>query len=295
MTIVITDLNKTYRGGVQALNHINLTIPAGMFGLLGPNGAGKTTLMRLLAGILLPTSGKIVLAGRDLSTRQGRRAAKQSLGYLPQEAGMYPDLNAYELLDYLAILKGIHDRKKRREQVEMLLEMVALQKVARRQLKTYSGGMKRRIGIAQALLGNPQILIVDEPTAGLDPEERLRFRNLLSELAGQRTVLLSTHIVEDIAHSCRNLAVLKGGQVLFQGTTSQLLAATQGFVWVVTTNGAKPGGDYTVVSLLQLGTTVQYRVVGTPTPPAGEGSIHPAEPTLEDGYVWLMQQKGQSL
>ncbi len=291
MSIIVTDLTKTYPGGVQALNRVTLTIPPGMFGLLGPNGAGKTTLMRILTGIVLPTSGHVALSEHDLSTRQGRHAAKTQLGYLPQDFGTYPDLSAFEFLDYLAILKGMQDRKARREHVEHLLETVALHTDARRRLKTYSGGMKRRIGIAQALLGDPSIVIVDEPTAGLDPEERLRFRNLLSQLSKDRTVLLSTHIVEDVAQTCQNLAILKGGQVLFQGTSRELIERTRGRVWAVTTDGPRPEGGGTVVSQLQLGSTVQYRVVGTPASSAGSGSITPVEPTLEDGYVWLMQRQ----
>jgi ABC-2 type transport system ATP-binding protein len=186
----------------------------------------------------------------------------------------------------IGIMKGVHERKARQEVVDTLLETVALSNVAQRKLKTFSGGMKRRVGIAQALLNNPQLLIVDEPTAGLDPEERIRFRNLLSALAGDRTVLLSTHIVEDIAQTCRNLAVMKSGQVIFQGTTSKLISETRGHVWTVTTQGTRPEADFAIVSMLNTGTTTQYRVVGDGLPPPG---AEPAEPTLEDGYVWLMR------
>ncbi len=198
---------------------------------------------------------------------------------------MYPDLSAREFLDYVAILKGLKERHARRQTVERLLEMVALSGDANRKIKTFSGGMKRRVGIAQALLNDPQFLIVDEPTAGLDPEERIRFRNLLSDLGGNRTVLLSTHIVEDISQTCQNIAIMKGGRVLFQGTIAQLLAATRGKVWLITTNGVKPEGNFTVVSSIHQGTTVQYRVVGNLSPRAG---AVPAEPNLEDGYVWFM-------
>ena len=199
MNIEINDLSKVYRGGVQALNAIDMTIPGGMFGLLGPNGAGKTTLMRILAGILRPTSGTIHIGEFDIHTERGRTSVKRILGYLPQDLGMNPDLSAREFLDYVGILKGMDNRKARRQRVEELLETVSLSNVANRKLKTYSGGMKRRIGIAQALLNDPKLLIVDEPTAGLDPEERIRFRNLLSDLGGDRTVLLSTHIVPAFA------------------------------------------------------------------------------------------------
>jgi ABC-type multidrug transport system ATPase subunit len=291
MNIEINDLSKIYRGGVQAINTIDMTIPSGMFGLLGPNGAGKTTLMRILAGILRPSSGTIHIGEYDIHTERGRTSVKRILGYLPQELGMYPDLSAREFLDYVGILKGMDNRKARHQRVEELLEIVSLSNEANRKLKTYSGGMKRRIGIAQALLNDPKLLIVDEPTAGLDPEERIRFRNLLSDLGGDRTVLLSTHIVEDIAQTCRNLAILKSGKVVFQGTTAELVGETRGRVWIITTQGIKPEGNFTVVSTLNMGTTIQYRVVGELSPRAG---AVPTEPSLEDGYVWLMREQRTS-
>jgi ABC-type multidrug transport system ATPase subunit len=281
-------LNKVYHGGVYALNNVDLTIPPGMFGLLGPNGAGKTTLMRMLAGIVRPTSGTIRIGAHDGSTERGRTAVKRMLGYLPQDFGVYPDLNAREFLDYIALLKGLRDRTLRHKRIEALLEIVSLTQVANRKLKTYSGGMKRRIGIAQALLNDPALLIVDEPTAGLDPEERIRFRNLLSDLGGNRTVLLSTHIVEDIAQTCQRLAVLKDGHLIYQGTTIDAIREAQGKVWIITTSGYKPEGNFTVVATLHMGTTVQYRVVGDLSPRAG---AVPTEPTLEDAYVWLMREQ----
>ena len=281
-------LNKVYHGGVYALNNVDLTIPPGMFGLLGPNGAGKTTLIRILAGIVRPTSGTIRIGAYDGDTERGRTAVKRMLGYLPQDFGVYPDLNAREFLDYIAILKGLRDRTLRHKRIEALLEIVSLTQVANRKLKTYSGGMKRRIGIAQALLNDPALLIVDEPTAGLDPEGRIRFRNLLSELGDNRTVLLSTHIVEDIAQTCQRLAVLKDGHLIFQGTTVAAMREAQGKVWIITTSGYKPEGNFTVVATLHMGTTAQYRVVGDPSP---EAAAVPAEPTLEDTYVWLMREQ----
>src|SRR2546421_7210829 len=178
----------------------------------------------------------------------------------------------------------------RSSKVDELLEVVSLTSAANRKLKTYSGGMKRRIGIAQALLNDPRLLIVDEPTAGLDPEERIRFRNLLSELGGDRTVLLSTHIVEDIAQTCRNLAILKQGRVVFQGTTMDLVGEARGRVWIVTTSGAKPQGDFTIVSTLHMGTSVQYRLVGSLAAPDEDGAVA-TEPSLEDSYVWLMREQ----
>lgn len=296
MDITLRHLTKVYPGGVRALNDANLTIPHGMFGLLGPNGAGKTTLMRLLAGILLPSRGTIHVGNYDAATERGRAEVKRLLGYLPQELGLYPDLSAYEFLDYIGILKGLQDRKSRQQRVSLLLETVALSDVAHRKLKTFSGGMKRRVGIAQALLNDPQLLIVDEPTAGLDPEERIRFRNLLTTLAGDRTVLLSTHIVEDIAQTSQNLAVMRSGQVIFQGTTAQLISEARGHVWIITTQGDRPEGDCSIVSILPMGASTQYRVVGEERPVSHQAQF--AEPTLEDGYVWLMhgqQARAKSL
>ncbi|MGZ3667859.1 MAG: ATP-binding cassette domain-containing protein, partial [Ktedonobacterales bacterium] len=182
MDITLSDLTKVYRGNVHALNGLNLTIPSGMFGLVGPNGAGKTTLMRILAGILHPTNGSVRIGDREIRSERDRTYVKRMLGYLPQELGVYPDLAAREFLDYIAILKGIDDHQARRRRVGEVLDVVSLADVAGRKLKTFSGGMKRRVGIAQALLNDPQLLIVDEPTAGLDPEERIRFRNLLADL-----------------------------------------------------------------------------------------------------------------
>jgi len=297
MKIEMKELNKVYHGGIHALERVNLSISGGMYGLLGPNGAGKTTLMRILAGILRPSNGNLSVGGYDYDTEKGRVEVKRLLGYLPQEMGVYPDLNAREFLDYVAILKGLDDRRARQKRVDELLEIVSLTAVAHRKLKTFSGGMKRRVGIAQALLNDPKLLIVDEPTAGLDPEERIRFRNLLSDLGGERTVLLSTHIVEDIAQTCRNLAILKNGRVIFQGTTIDLIGQARGKVWIVTTNGNRsnrPAGNITVVSTMHMDTSVQYRVVGEPAP-SDEFEAVLAEQSLEDSYVWLMRGQNMSL
>ena len=287
MEVHVEGLTKIYGGKVRALDGVDLEIPTGMFGLLGPNGAGKTTLMRILAGILRPTSGSVRAGDHDAATEAGRTDIKRVLGYLPQDLGLYPDLKAWEFLDYVGILKGLEDKKARRRRVAELLEMVGLSDVSKRKLKGFSGGMRRRVGIAQALLNDPRLLIVDEPTAGLDPEERIRFRNLLSDLAGERTVLLSTHIVEDVAQTSRELAVLDGGRVLFRGTSEGLIQAARGRVWTVETDGPKPNGGLTVVSTLHLETSVQYRVVGEP--PQHLRATETA-PSLEDGYVWLMRE-----
>ena len=291
MEIRITQLSKAYGKGAQvvhALRGVELQIGPGMFGLLGPNGAGKTTLMRVLAGLVTPTSGQVWVGGHDLATESGKVAVKSVLGYLPQELGLYPDLTARQFLDYMAILKGLADANLRAGRVDEALELVGLTDVSARKLKGFSGGMKRRIGIAQALLNDPQILIVDEPTAGLDPEERIRFRNLLVDLASDRIVLLSTHIVEDISQTCRDMAVLDRGLLRFRGSPSELIARAQGVVWQIKTdNGHKPNHDLIVVSTLHLADGVQYRVVG------GDASAYagaqPVQPSLEDGYVWLMQ------
>ncbi len=284
--IEISGLEKRF-GKVPALRGVDLAIGSGMFGLVGPNGAGKTTLMRILAGLLRPSRGRVAVLGHDVASAQGKMAVKASLGYLPQELGLYPDLTGREFVDYLAILKGHADRAARHREVQALLELVGLAEAADRRLKTYSGGMKRRVGIAQALLGNPKLLVVDEPTAGLDPEERVRLRNLLAEMAARCTVILSTHIVEDVSQSCSDLAVISQGQIIFRGHPRELMAQARGHTWRLTTpNGGRPDAGLTVVSTLMLTDGVQYRVLGTP--PEG-ARAEPVEPSLEDGYLWLMQ------
>jgi ABC-2 type transport system ATP-binding protein len=294
--ITIKSLTKTYGVGgkaVHALNGIDLEIGSGMFGLLGPNGAGKTTLMRILAGIVNPTSGSLQVGGHDLSSEKGRQAVKSVLGYLPQELGMYSELTAEQFVDYMAILKGLDDPQKRSQCVNKVIEMVGLQDAAKRKIKSFSGGMKRRVGIAQALVNDPKLLIVDEPTAGLDPEERIRFRNLLVHLAADRVVLLSTHIVEDIAQTCRDIAVLAHGQVLFRGSPAALTQAAAGHVWNLTCSGLeKPDHDLTVVSMLHLAEETQYRLVGSGV--EAYPLAQPVQPGLEDGYVWLMKNAGQA-
>ena len=286
--IAVTRLTKTYAGNVQALRGIDLEIGPGMFGLVGPNGAGKTTLMRILAGLLRPTQGSALVLGHDVTTAQGKQAVKSALGYLPQELGLYPDLTAREFLDYIAILKGIADARTRRAQIDELLDLVGLAREADRRLKTYSGGMKRRVGVAQSLLGDPQLLIVDEPTAGLDPEERVRLRNLLADTAARCAVILSTHIVEDISQSCNDLAVIREGRVVFRGSPRHLISQARGNVWNIVTAGERPDSELIVISTLQLEDGVQFRVLG-------DASAHraaaPIEPSLEDGYIWLMQQR----
>ncbi len=283
MRIEISGLTKTYRGGVAALDGLDLVVPIGMFGLLGANGAGKTTLMRILAGLVRPTSGRVTVGGHDMSTAAGSTAVQRSLGYLPQDLGVYPDLTARQFLDYVALLKGLDDRTARRRRVGELLEVVALTGDADRRLGGFSGGMRQRVGIAQALLADPQLLIVDEPTAGLDPEERIRFRTLLSQFAGRRTVLLSTHIVDDIAQTCREVAVLATGRLAFRGTVDELTHRARGRVWSVVTDGPPPA-EGTVVSALPHEGGMRYRVVA---PAAQVPQARPVEPALEDGYLAL--------
>jgi len=293
--IEITALTKTYGTGgraVHALNGIDLQIDSGMFGLLGPNGAGKTTLMRILAGIVNPSSGKVRVDSYDLPGEKAKQAVKSMLGYLPQELGMYPELTAFQFVDYMAILKGIDDLRRRKESVEQVLKLVGLADSAGRKIKGFSGGMKRRVGIAQALVNDPKLLIVDEPTAGLDPEERIRFRNLLVNLAADRAVLLSTHIVEDIGQTCRDMAVLAHGKVIFRGSPAELINAAQGHVWMLKTDSPeKPDHAMTVISMLHLTDGIQYRLVGPGA--SAYPQAQATQPGLEDGYVWLMKNAGQ--
>ncbi|MEU7986261.1 ABC transporter ATP-binding protein [Streptosporangium canum] len=285
MRIEISRLTKTYKGGVRALDGLDLDVPTGMYGLLGSNGAGKTTLMRILAGLLRPTSGTVRVGGHDITTADGRLAVQRTLGYLPQSLGVYPDLTARQFLDYIALLKGLDSRPSRRRRIGELLETVALTQDADRRLKGFSGGMLRRVGIAQALLADPRLLVVDEPTTGLDPEERIRFRILLSRLAGDRTVLLSTHIVEDVAQTCRSLAVLDKGRLVFRGEVGELVSRAERRVWTLTTSGPAPSQGR-IVAALPEGAGTRYRVIA-PTAPGP--SAQPAEPTLEDGYLALME------
>jgi ABC-2 type transport system ATP-binding protein len=225
----IKQLTHTYPNGVQALRNVNLDIPKGMFGLLGPNGAGKSSLMRTIATLQQPTSGSITFDNINVLTEPD--ALRRVLGYLPQDFGVYPRGSAYELLDHLAVLKGIINRKERKEVIEGLLVQTNLFDVRKKKLATFSGGMRQRFGIAQALIGSPQLIIVDEPTAGLDPEERNRFHNLLCEIGEDVAVILSTHIVDDVADLCPNMAVMAAGQIVSQGTPASLVAALNRQVW----------------------------------------------------------------
>jgi len=229
MILDINNLSKTYANGVQALKNVNLSIPQGMFGLLGPNGAGKSTLMRTIATLQEPDEGSIMLGEIDVLTQKDR--VREILGYLPQEFGVYPRIGAETLLNHLAVLKGITDYKERKQVVHALLHKTNLYDHRKKNLGGYSGGMKQRFGIAQALLANPQLIIVDEPTAGLDPAERNRFLNLLSDLGENTVVILSTHIVEDVKELCTNMAVINEGEVLLSGTPTDALENIKGKIW----------------------------------------------------------------
>jgi ABC-2 type transport system ATP-binding protein len=286
MRLDIVRVSKTFRGKVRALEEVSLTVPGGILGLLGANGAGKTTLMRLLTGLIRPDSGQITIGDHDMATAEGRLAVQRVLGYLPQDLGVYPDLTARQFLDYVALLRGLDDRPYRRRRVGELLEVVNLADAADRKLRGYSGGMRRRVGIAQALLNDPELLIVDEPTSGLDPEERIRFRTLLSQLAERRTVLLSTHIVDDVAQTCTELAVLGRGRLIYRGAVSDLTARAIGNVWSLVSSGPVPSVG-TVVSALPHDGATRYRIVAATRPSADS---EPVVPTLEDGYVLLAQQ-----
>ncbi|MGI6358825.1 MAG: ABC transporter ATP-binding protein [Bacillota bacterium] len=285
MQVVIKNLSKNY-GRHAALNGISLTINSGMFGLLGPNGAGKSTLMRILATLLPPSSGTATVGGYDVVRDQ--QEVRRLLGYLPQEFGLYKKLSGWEFLDLVGSLKGLATKRRRMEQVERVLRQVNLWQQRNQKLASYSGGMKRRLGIAQALLADPQLLIADEPTAGLDPEERIRFRNLLTELSSERVVLLSTHIVGDVESSCNQLAVLLQGELLFSGDQPALMAQAEGKVWQVSI----PERDLQRLSLLgkvvatrRDGEELLVRMVSADNP-LGAGKL--VQPALEDGYMALI-------
>jgi len=229
MQLQITNLNKVYANGVKALNNVNLTLGKGMFGLLGPNGAGKSTLMRTIAALQDPDSGSIQLGSIDVIHQKNE--LRKVLGYLPQDFGFYPKVSALDLLNHFAVLKGITNKTERKAVVDALLQQTNLYEARKRNVSEYSGGMRQRFGIAQALLGNPQLVIVDEPTAGLDPMERNRFHNILSEIGEQVIVILSTHIVDDVKTLCNQMVVMNGGTILLEGTPAATVAAVQGKVW----------------------------------------------------------------
>ncbi len=286
----IQDLNKTYASGVQALKGVSLEIAPGMFGLLGPNGAGKTTVMKILATLLDPDSGSAEMDGVDLIARKEK--ARRMLGYLPQEFGFYSTLTAEQTIDYFARLKGVTNRNERRALVSCLLERVNLEDARRQRVGGFSGGMRQRLGIAQAIIGQPELLIVDEPTAGLDPEERVRFHNLLSETAGENTVvLLSTHIVADVSNLCSRVAIIRHGKILASNTPQMAVEQLEGSVWEATVpreNAQAVKTRFKTISSQMVGGQMRVRVIEKGAQPGPE--FKQATPTLEDYYLNLVSQ-----
>ncbi|GGK12006.1 ABC transporter ATP-binding protein [Caldalkalibacillus thermarum] len=285
--IMIEGLYKRYKKHV-ALRDINLRIDKGIFGLLGPNGAGKTSLMRILATLLKPTSGEVTVHGISLTKQPDE--IRKLIGYLPQHFQIYPQLTAYDFLDYVGVMKGIKEKKERENRIKHLLAEVNLQQAARQKIKTFSGGMKQRLGIAQALLGDPAVLIVDEPTAGLDPEERIRFRNLISRLGMERIVILSTHIVADIESSCQSLAVLSQGRVVLTGTLEDLRQQAADKVWEleIEERELERYHQYPIVSTRRTDHGVRVKVIAGEKPAP---SAIPLSPSLEEGYMALIGGK----
>ena len=291
MNLSIANLSKTYANGVRALNNVSLDIPSGMFGLLGPNGAGKSTLMRCLATLQMPTSGTVRFGAIDvLADPQSLRA---TLGYLPQDFGVYPRVSAWDLLDHLAVLKGIATKGERKQTVETLLQQVNLWDVRKKAVAGFSGGMRQRFGIAQALIGNPRLIIVDEPTAGLDPEERNRFNNLLAEIGQNVVVILSTHIVDDVTDLCENMAIIVGGKIVSAGKPQELLQALRGRIWKSVVDKAQVEEAkqrlQVISTRLRAGRTELH--VAAETPPPG---FEPVEATLEDLYFATLSNERRS-
>lgn len=278
----IRHLTKTYSNNVKALDDISLNISNGMFGLLGPNGAGKSSLMRTLATLQLPDSGQILFDGTDICQHPGQ--LRSQLGYLPQDFGVYPKMSAIALLDHFAVLKGLLNKAERREQILALLQQTNLYAVRKQAVSTFSGGMRQRFGIAQALLGNPQLVIVDEPTAGLDPQERNRFHDLLSEIGEQVVVLLSTHIVEDVHDLCPEMAVLAHGKVILQGKPADLTDTLKGRIWQKTVSKdalLHYQAAFNVISTRRIAGSIQLHLLSGECPDHGFEPVHPG---LEDVY-----------
>lgn len=289
MELKIRNITKTYANGLKALDHINLTIGKGMFGLLGPNGAGKSSLMRTIAGLQAPDTGEIFLG--DLNALTQKEELRKILGYLPQDFGFYPKVNAVELLNHFAILKGISNRKDRKEIVDGLLHQTNLYEARKRNVSEYSGGMRQRFGIAQALLGNPKLIIVDEPTAGLDPMERNRFHNLLSEIGENTIVILSTHIVDDVKNLCNRLVILNSGQIILDGTPNGVIQDFQGKIWkkqLDKSDVESAKAHFHVISTHVTDGKVEVRVFSENQPDTG---YIPVESNLEDVYFSSITEK----
>ncbi len=289
MELSIKNISKTYSNGLKALDNVNLTIGKGMFGLLGPNGAGKSSLMRTIAGLQAPDSGEIFLG--DLNALTQKEELRKVLGYLPQDFGFYPKVNALELLNHIAILKGISNKSERKEIVEGLLHQTNLFEARKRNVSEYSGGMRQRFGIAQALLGNPKLIIVDEPTAGLDPMERNRFHNLLSEIGENTIVILSTHIVDDVKNLCNRVVVLTSGHIILDGTPKGVIEDFQGKIWkklIEKSEVEVAKEQFQVISTHISEGKVEIRVFAEIQP---DSDFIPVESNLEDVYFSSITKK----
>ncbi|MBX2840610.1 MAG: ABC transporter ATP-binding protein [Flammeovirgaceae bacterium] len=284
----IQNLSKIYPNGVQALKNVSLTIHNGMFGLLGPNGAGKSSLMRIIATIQEPSSGTVTFNEKDIIRNPGY--IRKQIGFLPQEFGVYPKISAEHLLNHLAVLKGITRKNDRKEQVWALLQQTNLFEDRKKAVHTFSGGMKQRFGIAQALLGNPQLIIVDEPTAGLDPEERNRFLNLLSEIGENKVVILSTHIVEDIKELCAQMAIMGMGEIISQGNPVESTKLLEGKIWTKTINRAslpEYQDQFKIISTRLVAGKTQIQVYSNSLPDSG---FQAASPDLESVYFTTLSK-----
>ena len=286
MELSIKNLSKTYANGVIALADVSLEIPTGLFGLLGPNGAGKSTLMRTIATLQEADSGEISLG--DIDVLKQKNEVKKILGYLPQDFGFYPKDNAYDLLEHFTLLKGVRDKKARKAKVEQLLKRVNLWEERRQKLGTFSNGMRQRFGIAQALLGNPQLIIVDEPTAGLDPGERVRFHNLLSEIGENIVVILSTHIVDDVSDLCTNMAIINKGRIVLTENTLDAISELEGKIWekeIVKTDLAEYKEKFNIISTRLFAGKTLIRTYSETNPDNG---LSPVKASMEDVYFYQL-------
>ncbi|MCF3142466.1 ABC transporter ATP-binding protein [Streptomyces platensis] len=282
----LMDITKVYKGGKRAVDGLSMTLGHGMVGLLGPNGAGKSSLMRIISTVTRPTSGTLRYEGTDLTADPD--AIRRHLGYLPQDFGVYPHLTSREFLAYLAAAKGLSARSAK-ARIEELLELVNLTEAVKRPLGAYSGGMLRRVGIAQALLGDPRVIVVDEPTAGLDPEERVRFRNLLSDLSADRVVMLSTHIVSDVESVASDIAVMAGGRLLRRGAPEELMGDLEGRIWEILVDPSAVSAvqsHYVVSRMIRTSAGVRLRVLSA-QPPVGDATQ--VAPDLEDAYLGVIR------
>lgn len=287
-SLIIKNLQKKYKNGVKAIDNISLEISNGMFGLLGPNGAGKSSLMRTIVGLQSADEGRIFF--NEVNVLENTEFIKKQLGFLPQDFGVYPKVSAYDLLNHLAILKGVTDKNDRKNQILSLLEKVNLSSHHKKEVSTFSGGMRQRFGVAQALLGNPKIIIVDEPTAGLDPEERNRFNSLLSEIGEERIVILSTHLVEDVRNLCSNMAIMSQGKVLLQGNPEELIQSLEGKIWkkqIQKDELMSYKNKYQVISSQFTAGKMNIHLLSDYQP----SGFQEVNPTLEDVYFATLNQK----